>query len=230
MLNSAPRCAFVAPPAHRGIRGMRDLRLLNFRGRLNRQRRYCTHGCTDASQTAGNSVSDEPDRMTLERARCRDRAAQAALLRLLQDRLWRICRALLADKALAEDAVQETALRLLVGLPGFDGRSRTTTWATGIALNVCRELARRESRARQPPPPHAFSASDRPADPAELTRMHAALAALPPRQREAVVLRYLEGLDVNETAELMGCAPGTVKATVHAGLAKLRAMLVEEPG
>lgn len=172
-------------------------------------------------------MSDEPDRMTLQRARRRDRTAQAAVLRLLQDRLWRVCRSLLGNQALAEDAVQETALRILEGLAGFDGRSRMTTWATGIALNVCREMRRRELRAARPPRPHAFAARATPAGPDELARMHEALAALPERQREAVVLRYLEGLDVGATAELMGCAPGTVKASVHAGLANLRRRLQE---
>jgi RNA polymerase sigma factor (sigma-70 family) len=60
--------------------------------------------------------------------------------------------------------------------------------------------------------------------------MQLALSNLPDRQREAVVLRYLEQMDVSDTAELMGCAPGTVKASVHAGLSRLRAMLsVQEP-
>lgn len=174
-------------------------------------------------------MSDEPDGMTLERARRRDRAAQAAVLRLLQDRLWRICRSLMSNRALAEDALQETALRMLEGLPRFDGRSRAGTWATGIALNVCRELRRGELRAASPPA-HALAigrAEPRPG-PDELERLHAALKALPERQREAVVLRFLEAMDVNETAELMGCAPGTVKASVHAGLGSLRRMLSAE--
>ena len=64
-------------------------------------------------------MSDEPDGMTLLRARRRDRAAQATVLRLLQDRLWRICRSLLSDKALAEDAVQETALRIGARMSSF---------------------------------------------------------------------------------------------------------------
>ena len=163
--------------------------------------------------------------MTLERARRRDRAAQAEVLRCVQDRLWRVCRALLGRDALAEEAVQETALRILAGLPGFDGDSRATTWATGIAVNVCRELRRRQARDQRAPAPHAFSAPPAGADDDDVAALHTALERLPERQREAVVLRYLEGLDVNQTAELMGCAPGTVKASVHAGLANLRGHL-----
>ena len=142
--------------------------------------------------------------------------------------LWRICRSLLSDRTLAEDAVQETALRILEGLPRFDGRSRVSTWATGIALNVCRELRRGEHRAANPPQ-HAFAVMRyAEAESEELARLHEALVNLPERQREAVVLRFLEALDVSETAELMGCAPGTVKASVHAGLGNLRRMMSGE--
>lgn len=170
-------------------------------------------------------MSDEPDRMMLQRARRRDRAAQTMVLRSLQDRIWRVCRSLLSDRALAEEAVQETALRMLDGLPRFDARSSAGTWATGIALNVCREMRRGALRAAHPPA-HAFAVVHRePAADEELWRLHAALSKLPERQREAVVLRFLEALDVNDTAELMGCAPGTVKASVHAGLASLRRIL-----
>ena len=47
----------------------------------------------------------------------------------------------------------------------------------------------------------------------------AALQSLPPRQRAAIVLRFYEDLSEARTAEVLGCAPGTVKSQVHAGLA-----------
>lgn len=53
----------------------------------------------------------------------------------------------------------------------------------------------------------------------------AALAALPPRQRAAVVLRHYCDLSVEETAELLGCSTGTIKSQTARGLAKLRANL-----
>lgn len=164
--------------------------------------------------------------MTLERARRQDKPAQAELLRVVQDRIWRVCRSLLIDAA--EDAVQETALRVLAGLPGFDGRSRLTTWVTGIAVNVCREQRRRRKHASiDASSSHAFSAAQVGTEAEELERLYAAMNSLPQRQREAVTLRFLEGLDVRQTAELMGCAEGTVKAAVHAGLRNLRALMEE---
>ena len=56
----------------------------------------------------------------------------------------------------------------------------------------------------------------------ELALLANALQALPPRQREAVACRYLRRLSVRETATVMGCAQGTVKAAVFAALATLR--------
>ena len=54
----------------------------------------------------------------------------------------------------------------------------------------------------------------------------AALAELPPRQRATVVLRYYDELSVEETAEVLGCTPGTVKSQTARGLDALRARLV----
>ncbi len=57
-----------------------------------------------------------------------------------------------------------------------------------------------------------------------------ALQSLPVRQRAAIVLRYYEDLTEAQTAEAMGCAVGTVKSQVSAGLAKLRIALADELG
>jgi RNA polymerase sigma factor (sigma-70 family) len=53
----------------------------------------------------------------------------------------------------------------------------------------------------------------------------AALLAVPPRQRAAIVLRYYQDLTEAQTAEAMGCAVGTVKSQVAAGLTKLRGLM-----
>jgi RNA polymerase sigma factor (sigma-70 family) len=55
-----------------------------------------------------------------------------------------------------------------------------------------------------------------------------AITALPARQREAVVLRYLADLPIADVAEAMGCAVGTVKATLHQALRALRVELEED--
>lgn len=69
---------------------------------------------------------------------------------------------------------------------------------------------------------------DRSGDVDERLRMRSALRQVPPRQRAALVLRFLEGLSVDETAEVLGCSPGTVKSQTSRGLTTLRAVLAAE--
>jgi RNA polymerase sigma factor (sigma-70 family) len=60
--------------------------------------------------------------------------------------------------------------------------------------------------------------------------VRSAVAALPPRQRAALVLRYYGGLSLAETAETLGCAEGTVKSLTHKAIAALRTTFdIREP-
>jgi RNA polymerase sigma-70 factor (ECF subfamily) len=171
------------------------------------------------------------DPAAIAAARRGDRRAQAVLLRALQDPMYRFCLSLLGNAEDAREATQESAARLLQGLAGFRGQSRLQTWAMGIALNVVREMRRRpDSRAdaqRLRLAPAAASVS--PLAQAERGEQWAilrqTLTGLPDRQREALVLRFFADLSVQETADVMGCAVGTVKATVHQALRSLRQRL-----
>jgi RNA polymerase sigma factor (sigma-70 family) len=96
-------------------------------------------------------------------------------------------------------------------------------WVSKVAANLALDVVRRRARHR----------SDRPVpdevDPApgvvERQALVAALRALPRRQREAVVLRYLADLPEAEVAQLLGCTTGSVKRHTHRGVAGLRATL-----
>jgi RNA polymerase sigma-70 factor (ECF subfamily) len=171
----------------------------------------------------------------IDLARRGDRSALSALLRDLQDPWYRLSLSMLRDPDQAAEAVQETGLRFLKQVAGFRGDSQLRTWSLGIAINVVREIKRRRARAapggdgatRQ-----AESVSDgKPSahartDAAEQrAALRAVLDDLPDRQREAVVLRFFEDLSVDETARVMGCAEGTVKATVHQAVRSLRKRL-----
>lgn len=172
----------------------------------------------------GVARDDEFDPRLVQRARRGDIAACTVLVRELQDVWYRYCRSMLHDGEVARDAAQETGLRFLAALPRFKGESRLRTWSLGIALNVCRE-ARRAHRTpcplmlaeREPTPPDQLVARTE-----SIERLEAAIAALPERQREAVVLYYLRELTLKETASAMGCTTGTVKATVSHALRRLR--------
>ncbi len=160
------------------------------------------------------------------RARSGDAAAQSAVLESMQHTWFRFCLSVLGDADIAADAVQETALRWLQRIGRFRGDSALQTWSLGIALNVCREIRRRrrpvgidevaDPTAEQGGPDAA--ASDR----ENRDRLHALLGELPMRQREVLVLRYFEGLSIRQTADVMNCATGTVKATIWQALRKMR--------
>jgi RNA polymerase sigma-70 factor (ECF subfamily) len=133
---------------------------------------------------------------------------------------------MLHDPDRAADATQETGLRFLKQIAGFRGDSQIQTWSLGIALNVVRELKRKR-------PTDALSEQDDPvaATPRvagliereeETDVLKRTLQSLPDRQREALTLRFFEDLSVEQTAVVMGCAEGTVKATVHQALRALR--------
>lgn len=170
------------------------------------------------------------DERTIEQARQGDRGAQGALLRELQDVWFRMCVGLLGNSEDARDAVQETALRFLKNLAGFRGESQLRTWSLGIAINVCREMRRKERTVEEPMSLPGMRREERgPGASAEVeeirSRVRAVLEDLPERQREALVLRFFEELSVEQTAEAMACAPGTVKATVHQAMQALRKRL-----
>ncbi len=167
---------------------------------------------------------------TTQQAQLGDRTAQATLLRQLQDPWYRMSLSLLRDPDRAHDATQETALRFLKLLPRFAGNSTLSTWSMGIVINVVREMRRDVARhgasentddlagmvQDDASPAHKASQSE------HATLLRAGLDDLSERQREAVVLRYFEDKSVEETATVMNCAEGTVKATVHQALRALR--------
>ena len=148
------------------------------------------------------------------------------LLSALQDVWYRFCLSLLHDPDRAADATQETGLRFLKQIAHFRGDSQIQTWSLGIALNVVRELKRKRSTEELTEQNDPIAMTPRVArllerqEESEMLRN--TLQTLPDRQREALVLRFFEDLSVEETANAMGCAEGTVKATVFQALRALR--------
>ncbi|MCG8400825.1 MAG: sigma-70 family RNA polymerase sigma factor [Firmicutes bacterium] len=179
----------------------------------------------DASQTVDNGPHN-PLKSQIARAITGCNHARAGLLREIEDPCYRFCLSLLTNPDAARDATQETALRVLRSLARYRGDAAFTTWALSIALNVCREHRRRRRWAGLPlgwssadpaPGPHAQADASEQSD-----RLRQAIEGLPPRQQEAVTLRYLQGLSTKQTAQAMRCAEGTVKATLAKALKALR--------
>jgi len=126
------------------------------------------------------------------------------------------------DRAVAEDLAQETLVRVWERWPVVAQTDSPMAWAYKVALNLARSWGRRRSVARRAFPRMAVEAGADPYDHAEGSAVRAAVAALPSRQRAAIVLRYFGDLDVATVAGLLGCSQGTVKALTSQGINHLR--------
>jgi RNA polymerase sigma-70 factor (ECF subfamily) len=109
-------------------------------------------------------------------------------------------------------------------LPLFEGRSEIRTWSLGIAINVAREMRReKEQDALTIDPPANGHGPDGEIEQRERAQIvNRVIDSLPERQREAVMLRFFEQLSVEQSATVMGCAPGTVKALVFQALRNMK--------
>ena len=170
------------------------------------------------------------DLILIQAARSGNRVAQATLLRELQDQWYRLVLRLLGNSESAREATQETALRFLKQLPLFEGRSEIRTWSLGIAINVTREMKRQKGQnALNIDLPSNGHGPDAEVEQRERAAMvNRVIDTLPERQREAVLLRFFEQLSVEQSASVMGCAPGTVKALVFQALRNMRESLPPE--
>jgi RNA polymerase sigma-70 factor, ECF subfamily len=135
----------------------------------------------------------------------------------------------LGDQARAEEATQEAFARAYRRWPRVARMARPAAWVHVVAINVERTRWRRDRSAAGVDP--VLEPVADPTD-ASVARVLVAelLDGLPPRQRAAVVLRYLGDLTVPEIADALGCAPGTVKSNLHDALRSLRVELEGSTG
>jgi RNA polymerase sigma-70 factor (ECF subfamily) len=135
-----------------------------------------------------------------------------------------------AERDRAHDAAQEAFARALRHWRKVREMDRPDGWVYVVALNQLRDHWRRSLRRGDRAGDPDGGASDNTRAVATRVSVRDAIATLPARQREAVVLRYLADLPVADVAEAMGCAPGTVKATLHQALQHMRVELDDQEG
>ncbi|HEY0598079.1 RNA polymerase sigma factor [Sphingopyxis sp.] len=150
--------------------------------------------------------------------------------------VFRLIRNNVADADEAMDLTQETFVAAFAALARYDGERPFRIWISRIALNKCRDWARRRAVrsffARALPLESAHDvAIDGPApdveaeNRAELARVRVAMAALPHNLREVLVLRGVEDLTQSEAAELLKVSEKTVETRLYRARTKLRALL-----
>jgi RNA polymerase sigma factor (sigma-70 family) len=152
-------------------------------------------------------------------------AARALAGRLTPRSLGYAMRLLGGDRAEAEDVVQEAMLRLWRIAPDWRrGEAQVSTWLYRVVTNLCTDRQRRLARHARPMGDDLPDvADDRPDADARLVQadrmaaLNGALAALPPRQREAVILRHIEGLANPEIAQILGIGVEAVESLTARG-------------
>jgi RNA polymerase sigma-70 factor (ECF subfamily) len=175
----------------------------------------------------------------------RDAGASRHLITANNQRLFRAAWSILRDRGEAEDAVQAGYLSAFGAIGRFEGRSSLSTWLTRIVINeaLARQRAGRRRRkqledrgvAMLDDYRAAFARGSDPSQPdaaAARVQLRAlledAIAKLPEQFRTVFVLREIEGLSVEETAQVLGLIEGTVKTRLLRARRKLQDMLAPE--
>jgi RNA polymerase sigma factor (sigma-70 family) len=167
------------------------------------------------------------DRHLLQRAVKGDDRALAAIFDRYNQCLYRYCLAIVANSQDAQDALQNTMVKVLRTLPGEERPIELKPWLYRIAHNESIELLRRRRDTRQldiglvaPGSGLAEEASSR----ERLRRLISDLNELPDRQRGALVMRELGGLDFAEIGAALGTSPGAARQTLYEARLSLRGM------
>jgi RNA polymerase sigma-70 factor, ECF subfamily len=172
------------------------------------------------------------------RARGRDEAAIRLIMQANNRRLYRIARGILRNDGEAEDVVQETYVRAFTHLQDFRGDSSFATWLARIAMNEALGRLRRQRpsvdlntlapgvlEAQIIQFPHSAASEDPEKSMAQREIQHVvehAIDELPEAFRIVFITRVIEGMNVEETAEILGLKPETVKTRLHRARAMLR--------
>ena len=183
-----------------------------------------------SSERARTSVSAEAS--ALDAARAGRASGYEALMAAHREAVFRFVRGLLNDETDALDVTQEAFVAAFLTLARFDPQRPFRPWILRIARNKCRDFARRRAVRRMlafalpmdaardmadpaPDPEQALVADD------EVARIRAAIASLPDRLKEPLVLCALEGMGQDEAARLLGTSRKAVETRIYRARQKL---------
>lgn len=184
------------------------------------------------------------DAELVRRALARDEMAFRAIMLRHNRKLYRIARGIVRNDADAEEVVQEGYVRAFMHLQDFRGDSSLATWLSRIVINEAlgrlrRKRSRPEVQAEEPRPeaqiiPFPQTTNDDPektmAQRQILQLVEAATDKLPENFRLVFITRVIEGMSVEETAEILGIPPETVKTRLHRARRLVREQLDKQIG
>ncbi|BCG81195.1 RNA polymerase sigma factor [Mesorhizobium sp. 113-3-3] len=181
------------------------------------------------------------DLLLVQRSLARDAGAFRTIIKTYNQRLYRIARGILRNDAEAEDVVQEAYVRAFASLAAFRGDASLATWLSRIVINEA--LGRLRKRRRivamaENPEAQVIRFPLNPSDDPERTMAQRQILALVERATDSLpdiyrmvfVARVIEGLSMEETADLLGVRPETIKTRLHRARSLLRKALDDEIG
>ena len=197
------------------------------------------------TQSRPAAAASSCDADLVRRALARDGSAFRAIMEQHNRRLYRIARSILGSDSDAEDALQEAYFKAFTHLDRFRGDASLTTWLSRITMNEALERLRRErlpGRAKQgsrpveaqilpfPNMPQSVDPEQTMAQLQVLRLAEKAADSLPDIFRIVFVARVMEGMSVEETADLLRLHPKTVKTRLHRARRLLRKHLEKQIG
>lgn len=175
----------------------------------------------------------EDDWLLVDRYKAGDGEAIEEIVRRYQKPIFAFVYRMTYDAEEAKDLTQKTFFNMVKGMGGFEKKSSFKTWLYQIAVNLSINYIRTRSGHQEVELEETLASNQSGAlkeiiEGQERDHVRQGLLGLPERQRLAVTLRVHDGLSCHETAKVMGCTEGAVKAHYHSGVKRLREIMKEK--
>ncbi len=175
------------------------------------------------------SEPELPVEELVRKAQTGDADAFEAVYRASVGQIYALCLRMSGDSVEAEELTQDVFVRAWQKLASFRGESRFTTWLHRLAVNLVlqdrRSKGRRGAREESVADLERYGSHATRAMPGTRVDLERAIAGLPPKARNVLVLRDIQGYKYDEIAELTGVSLGTIKAQIHRARALVREAL-----
>ncbi len=193
-----------------------------------------------AKGAARNEHDVEYERLLLERIKSGEKEAFAELVRLFQEKVFTMAYGFFHDREDALEIVQETFMRLHAKIGMYRPEHSLHGWVYRLAHNLCIDHYRKHSKKRRRECglddvpegrlPAAEDGRDDWESQRQLDAIERAVEKLSLRQRSVFILKYRQGLKLQQVAETMAISLGTVKALHHRAIHRMRRELVPGSG